>query len=249
MPSPITDVIIQTQHLNKNYETKAGTVVGVADINLTVHRGEFVGIIGKSGSGKSTLVNMLTGIDRPTSGDIHVGDVPVHQLGEGALAQWRGVNVGVIFQFFQLVPTLSVLSNIILPMDLCGLYTGRNERVDRAMWLLEQMEVDQHAHKRPAMLSGGQQQRVAIARALVNDPPIVIADEPTGSLDTKTANHVFKLFEEMVNQGKTFLMVTHDSDLTSRMSRVLTLSDGVITAESTNSQGARTPTQLDEVVA
>jgi ABC-type lipoprotein export system ATPase subunit len=211
----------------KTYETAAGPFPALKDVDLQIDGGEFVAIIGKSGSGKSTLVNMITGIDRPTSGQVFVGDTAVHTLSEGQLAQWRGRTVGVIFQFFQLLPTLTVIENIMLPMDFCHMYSTR-ERRERAMYLLEQVELADQAFKLPSAVSGGQQQRAAIARALANDPPILLADEPTGNLDSKTAESVFRLFENQVEQGKTIVMVTHDRDLSKRATRTIMLADGEI---------------------
>jgi ABC-type lipoprotein export system ATPase subunit len=200
-----------------------------------------VAVIGKSGSGKSTLVNMITGIDRPSSGQVVVAGNPVHELSEGKMAEWRGRNMGVIFQFFQLLPTLTAIENVMLPMDFCNVYTSR-QRVDRAMQLLDQVHMAGHANKLPSALSGGEQQRIAIARALANDPPILVADEPTGNLDSKTAESVFALFEELVRQRKTLLMVTHDHDLARRVSRTVLVSDGEIIEEYL----ARTFPTLDE---
>ncbi|MEZ4642106.1 MAG: ABC transporter ATP-binding protein [Chloroflexota bacterium] len=193
-------------------------------------KGEFVAVVGKSGSGKSTLINMITGIDRPTSGSIYVGDQAIHHLGEGPMAVWRGKTVGVIFQFFQLLPMLSCMENVMLPMDFGNMYTVK-ERKERALHLLEQVEMADQAFKLPSEVSGGQQQRVAIARALANDPPILAADEPTGNLDSKTADSVFSLFADLVNQGKTILMVTHDNELARRVSRTITIADGEIVDE------------------
>jgi ABC-type lipoprotein export system ATPase subunit len=194
---------------------------------MQITGGEFVGVIGKSGSGKSTLINMMTGIDRPTSGEVIIADTPVHTLSEGQTAVWRGRNLGIVFQFFQLLPTLSLLQNVMLPMDFRGIY-ARRERPQRAVTLLERVGMAEHAHKLPSAVSGGQQQRVAIARALANDPPILIADEPTGNLDSKTAESVFALFEELVREGKTIVMVTHDNDLARRVGRVIIVVDGQI---------------------
>ena len=224
------DHLIECRQLVKTYHTTAGDFPALKEIDLQVDGGEFVAVIGKSGSGKSTLVNMITGIDRPTAGEVLVGDTSVGALSEGRLAEWRGRTIGVIFQFFQLLPTLTVVENVMLPMDFCHMYTMR-ERRERAMHLLEQVDVADHAHKLPSAVSGGQQQRVAIARALANDPPILAADEPTGNLDSKTADSVFKLFEGLVAEGKTILMVTHDRDLSRRASRTVILSDGEIIEE------------------
>ncbi|MGD9146094.1 MAG: ATP-binding cassette domain-containing protein [Anaerolineae bacterium] len=222
--------LIECRQLVKTYQSTAGDFPALKEIDLHVGQGEFVAVIGKSGSGKSTLVNMITGIDRPTSGEVLVGGTSVGVLSEGKLAQWRGRNIGVIFQFFQLLPTLTVVENVMLPMDFCHMYSGR-ERRDRAMHLLEQVDVAEHAHKLPSAVSGGQQQRVAIARALANDPPILAADEPTGNLDSKTAESVFRLFERQVKEGKTILMVTHDRDLAKRATRTIMLADGEIIEE------------------
>jgi ABC-type lipoprotein export system ATPase subunit len=224
------EYLIECRRLVKTYHSTAGDFAALKEIDLQVDRGEFVAVIGKSGSGKSTLVNMITGIDRPTSGEVLVGDTSVGVLSEGKLAQWRGRNIGVIFQFFQLLPTLTVVENVMLPMDFCRMYSTR-ERRERAMHLLEQVGVEEHAHKLPSAISGGQQQRVAIARALANDPPILAADEPTGNLDSKTAESVFRLFERQVEGGKTILMVTHDRDLAKRATRTVMLSDGEIIEE------------------
>ena len=222
--------LIDMRQIVKTFQSTAGSFTALKGVDLQIDRGEFVAIIGKSGSGKSTLINMLTGIDRPTSGEVLVGDTAVHTLSEGQMAVWRGRNVGVIFQFFQLLPTLTVVENVMLPMDFCNMYAPRERRA-RAMQLLEQVEMTEQADKLPSAVSGGQQQRVAIARALANDPPILIADEPTGNLDSKTANAVFQLFENLVQQGKTVLMVTHDSDLAKRVSRAIIVADGEIVNE------------------
>src|SRR5262249_39729929 len=201
--------LIGLRDVLKVYERAAGWVTALKRIDLEIGRGEFVAIIGKSGSGKSTLLNMITGIDRPTSGQVLVGDTAVHTLSEGQMAIWRGRDLGIVFQFFQLLPALSIVENVMLPMDFCGMYTSR-ERRERAMALPEQVGMAQNAHKLPSAVSGGQQQRAALARALANDPPILVADEPTGNLDSKTAESVFRMFEQLVEAGKTILMVTHD---------------------------------------
>ena len=221
------DHLIECRSLVKTYHTTAGDFPALKEIDLQVDGGEFVAVIGKSGSGKSTLVNMITGIDRPTAGQVLVGDTSVGTLSEGQLAQWRGRTIGVIFQFFQLLPTLTVVDNVMLPMDFCHMYTMR-ERRERAMHLLEQVDVADHAHKLPSAVSGGQQQRVAIARALANDPPILAADEPTGNLDSKTADSVFRLFEGLVAEGKTILMVTHDPLAAERADMTLHLDKGAL---------------------
>jgi putative ABC transport system ATP-binding protein len=225
--------LIELRDVFKTYETGAGDVTVLKDITLKVQRGEFVSVIGPSGSGKSTMLNMITGIDRPTEGEVIVGGEAVHELNENQLARWRGRNVGVIFQFFQLLPTLSIVENVMLPMDFCSVYK-RRERKGRAMQLLETVGIADQAHKLPSALSGGQQQRAAIARALANDPSLVVADEPTGNLDTATANEVFELFENLVDQGKTLLVVTHDRSLSGRTKRVLHILDGRLHRDQTN---------------
>jgi len=219
--------IIDLRRVVKTFNTAAGSFTALKGVDLQVNAGEFVTVIGKSGSGKTTLNNMITGIDRPTSGEVVVCGTPVHTLSEGSVAEWRGKTIGIIFQFFQLIPTLTILENMTLPMDFCNTYP-RQERRGRAMALLEQVEVANQADKFPSALSGGQQQRVAIARALANDPPILIADEPTGNLDTQTAEAITQLFVELVAQGKTLLMVTHDQDLTRFANRTLMVADGQI---------------------
>jgi ABC-type lipoprotein export system ATPase subunit len=222
--------LIDLREVNKYYKTAIGDYHALKSIDLQIEAGEFVSIIGKSGSGKSTLLNMITGIDHPTSGEVHVNSTAVHELNENRMARWRGKNLGVVFQFFQLLPTISVVENIMLPMDFCRTYPMR-EREKRALALLEMVELADHAYKLPTALSGGQQQRVAIARALANDPPIVIADEPTGNLDSKTAESVFTLFNDLVAQGKTIIIVTHDSGLAKRTHRTALITDGEIVNE------------------
>jgi putative ABC transport system ATP-binding protein len=224
------DSLITLRSVTKRYATPAGEFQALKSIDLEIARGEFVAVIGKSGSGKSTLSNMITGIDRPSAGEVIVAGTPVHKLSEGRTAEWRGRNVGVVFQFFQLLPTLTVLENILLPMDFCNMYTARQRKV-RAHHLLEQVEMTDHAGKLPTALSGGQQQRVAIARSLANDPAIIVADEPTGNLDSRTAAAVFHLFENLVADGKTILMVTHDEDMAQRVTRTVTIADGQIASD------------------
>lgn len=201
------------------------------DISLKIHEGEFFGILGKSGAGKTTLLNMITGVDHLSSGEVLIGkpgsEVSVHSLDEDQLALWRGKNLGVVFQSFQLLPMLTLVENIMLPLDLCGLYRPAESR-ERAIELLKLVELEEHARKTPKAISGGQQQRVSIARALATDPPILVADEPTGSLDSITADHIFAIFEHLVSSGKTIVMVTHDSVLTPRFTRHVVLHDGEI---------------------
>ena len=218
---------VELTAVHKTYVTGAGEFTALRGVDLQVAGGEFVAVVGKSGSGKSTLINMITGIDRPTSGEVWVAGTPVHTLTENQIAVWRGRTVGVVFQFFQLLPTLTVLENVMLPMDFCNVY-DRLARPRQALKLLELVGVEEQAHKLPANLSGGQQQLVAIARSLANDPPLLVADEPTGNLDSKTATVVIDLFKELAGQGKTILMVTHDNDLASRSGRIVTVYDGQI---------------------
>ncbi len=224
--------IIDLTSVSKVFDGPAGSIHALRKVSLHVDRGEFVGIRGPSGSGKSTLINMMTGIDRPTDGDVVMAGQSLNDLNENRLARWRGKHIGVIFQFFQLLPTLTVIENTMLPMDFCRMWKPR-ERPERAMHLLEQVGLADQAHKLPNTLSGGQQQRAAIARALANDPPLLMGDEPTGNLDSKTADRVFRLFEDLVAQGKTFVMVTHDVGLAQRIPRVIEVLDGEL-FESTN---------------
>jgi putative ABC transport system ATP-binding protein len=223
-------VLIKLRQVVKTYHGLAGDVVALKGIDLQIQAGEFVAITGKSGSGKTTLINMITGLDRPTSGEIWLSGTAVHKLRPEKAAKWRGQTVGVVFQMFELIPTLSVLHNVTLPMDFANRYTIRQQR-RRAMDLLAQVEIAEHAHKLPSEVSGGQQQRVAIARAMANDPPILAADEPTGSLDSATSEAVIDLFEELVKQGKTVVLVTHDQDIARRATRTIVLADGQIMAD------------------
>ena len=225
--------IIEMQKVVKIYSSEAGDFPALRGIDLTIQPGEFLGIVGKSGAGKSTLLNMLTGVDHATAGDVIIragSEVSIHRLSENDLALWRGQTMGVVYQSFQLLPMLTLLENVMIPMDLCGNYHPRRSR-EKAMELLSLVEIEEHAHKFPAFISGGQQQRVAIARALANDPPILVADEPTGSLDSVTADHIFDLFEKLVAAGKTIVMVTHDTGLSPRFTRHLTIADGEIVVE------------------
>ncbi len=222
--------LIQMNKIVKTFKNAAGEFTVLKGVDASFSRGEFVGVIGKSGSGKSTLINMITGIDRPTSGEVFIGGVPIHTLNENQMSVWRGRNLGIVFQFFQLLPTLSLVENIMLPMDFCHMYEP-SQRYDRAMDLLRLVEMDQHAEKLPTAISGGQQQRVAIARSLANDPPILIADEPTGNLDSKTADAIFAMFEDLVSKGKTIVMVTHDGSLAKRVTRTVLIADGEIVNE------------------
>jgi len=222
--------LVELLDVVKVYATAAGEFTALKGINLQVGKGELVGIVGKSGAGKSTLLNMITGVDHLTSGEVivHANGAPVsiHKMKEDQIALWRGQFLGVVFQSFQLLPMLTLVENIILPIDLCGGFNAKKSR-ERALELLRLVEIESHADKYPSQISGGQQQRVAIARALANDPPILVADEPTGSLDSVTSEHIFEVFEHLVaEQGKTIIMVTHDKSLASCFTRTLEIVDG-----------------------
>ncbi len=227
--------LISLREVSKAYKTASGDFPALRDINLEVSPGEFVGIIGKSGAGKTTLVNVLTGVDHATSGEIWVNGAAIHQMSEDRLAIWRGRNLGIIYQSFHLMPTLSLLDNVMLPMDVCGLF-HKKKSPQRAAQLLSLVGLEDHIHKLPSEISGGQQQRVAIARALANDPSLLVADEPTGRLDSANAENIFQIFVELIQQGKTILMVTHDPHLAQRVSRVLTIADGEIADEQVHTQ-------------
>ena len=231
----ITQSLIELCGVVKTYSTAAGEFTALKDIDLQISSGEFLGIVGKSGAGKSTLLNMITGVDHLTGGEVVVNNgspVSVHQMTEDKIALWRGQTMGVVFQSFQLLPMLTLVENITLPMDLCGNFSPKQSR-QRALELLRLVEIEEHADKLPAYISGGQQQRVAIARALANDPPILIADEPTGSLDSVTAEHIFEVFEHLVTgRGKTIVMVTHDESLSPRFSRTMRITDGELESAS-----------------
>ena len=227
-PTPL----IEMHNVVKHYHTKAGAFPALKGIDLEVYPGEFLGVIGKSGAGKSTLLNMLTGVDQLSGGEVRVrtnGEVfRLSDLSENELALWRGRTMGVIYQSFQLLPMLTLAQNVTLAMDMSGLFHPRKSE-ERALELLDQVEILEHARKYPTQISGGQQQRVAIARALANDPPLIVADEPTGSLDSVTADNIFKIFQRLVDAGRTIVMVTHDMGLLPRFTRHLTITDGVIT--------------------
>ena len=224
---PTNDYLIDLRRVIKTFQSAAGSFTALQGIDFQVKSGEFVAVIGKSGSGKSTLLNMIAGIDRPTSGEVMVNGSALHLLSEGQVAAWRGRNLGLVFQFFQLIPTLTVIENVMLPMDFCNMYSD-GEREQRAKYLLGLVGIAAQADRLPSALSGGEQQRVAIARALANDPPLIIADEPTGNLDSKTAATVFGLFQDLVKQGKTVLMVTHDKELARAVPQKIEIADGRI---------------------
>lgn len=213
--------------LCKYYETKAGKVAALDHISFSVDDGDFVGIVGKSGSGKSTLINMLAGIDKPSTGSVSIFNRKLEEMNENQLSLLRGSDIGIVFQFFQLLPVLTVLENVLLPMDFLSRIPEK-ERIDRAYEILRMIDMQDYAAKLPSELSGGLQQKAAIARALANDPPILIADEPTGNLDSAAAEKIFLLFEELSNKQKTIVMVTHDSELVRMAHRILTIRDGAL---------------------
>jgi len=219
--------MIQLKALHKSFSTDTGEIPILKNIEFDISEGSLIGIFGKSGSGKSTLMNMLTGIDRPSDGEVWINDQPLHQMTESELALFRGQNIGIVFQFFQLLPMLTVLENVILPMDFCNKYP-KAERKAKALDLLDKLQIKDQAHKFPSALSGGQQQRAAIARALSNDPSVIIADEPTGNLDSITSAVIFDIFKQQAKEGKTVLIVTHDNSLKNEFHTYFTISDGQI---------------------
>jgi len=221
-----SDSLIRLQDVTKVYPMGPRSYTALRGVNLSIAPNEFLALVGPSGSGKSTILNMITGIDKPTAGTVTVNGVRVDQMGENALARWRGQNIGIVFQFFQLLPTLTALENVILPMDLRG--THRGHRRERALEHLRLVGLEDHAGHLPSELSGGEQQRVAIARALANDPPILIADEPTGNLDTATGERIIEILAELHRRGKTVIMVTHESYIATLAERVLRVQDGLI---------------------
>ena len=225
-----SDASIHLSKLVKRFKNTAGEFTVLKGINAVISSGEFVAVVGKSGSGKSTLLNMITGIDRPTSGEVLVGGVAIHRMNESQRSLWRGRNLGIVFQFFQLLPMLTVLENTMLPMDYTNTYS-RAERPQRGLELLRMVGLEGQANKLPIALSSGQQQSAAIARALATDPPIIVADEPTGNLDSRSSEKIIHLFETLVERRKTILIVTHDASITERTQRTLTISDGEIIDE------------------
>jgi putative ABC transport system ATP-binding protein len=233
MPLPL----ISMTGVTKAYESIAGSMVALRDVNLDVGEGEFVAVIGKSGSGKTTLINLLTGIDSPSAGTIRVASMDVHASDQEDLSSWRGRSVGIVFQFFQLLPSLTVAENVMLPMDFCNTYPTRERRL-RALELLARMGIADQADKLPTALSGGQQQRAAIARALANDPPLIVADEPTGNLDSHTAKDVMEFFAHLATAGKTVVMATHERELARYFARSITLIDGAIVSQDRRARDA-----------
>lgn len=233
--TPPQTPIVEIKQLNKIFHTTAGDFIALKDLNLSVKQGEFLSVVGKSGSGKSTLVNMITGIDHPTDGDVFVNHTNILKLNESQMADWRGKNLGIVFQFYQLLPILTILENVMLPMQLANRYDSVTQQ-ERAMYYLEQVGIADYAHKKPGMVSGGQQQSAAIARAIVNDPPLLLADEPTGNLDTGSAEKIYQIFDFLIDEGKTIIMVTHDDELAAKAQRTIRLADGLITTDQNNNK-------------
>ena len=223
--TPATNPVIELRNVSRSYPTPAGSFTALADVSLSIDAGEFAVVVGQSGSGKSTLLSILSGIDRPTEGEVFVGGVPVHRLSERDVSAWRGRAVGIVFQFFQLLPTLTAAENVMLPMDFCNAYPPRARR-DRALALLDRLGVADQADKLPATLSGGQQQRVAVARALANEPAVLLADEPTGNLDSRTSGAMLEILAGLVADGQTVVMVTHEVGARRFATRTITLEDG-----------------------
>ena len=235
--------MIEMQAIIKTFKNVAGEVTVLKSIDLTIQRGEFVSIVGKSGSGKSTLLNMITGIDHPTAGKVIISGTDIYTgVTESQRSKWRGRNLGIVFQFFQLLPMLTLLENVMLPMDYADIYDF-DARPERAMELLKLVRLEQFADKLPLLVSTGQQQLAAIARALACDPPVLVADEPTGNLDTKSASAIIDLFEELSRRGKTIVMVTHDPSMTSRTTRNITIADGVLVADSRRGDVVASPSE------
>lgn len=230
-------LIIQLENVGKKYDAGGQEFWALRNINLKIHQGEFVAVVGKSGSGKSTLLNLLGGIDSPTTGTVQIHDEIINRYNENQLGVFRGKHIGIIFQFFQLMPTLTVLENVIMPMDFTNL-VPKSKRQEKAKSLLEKVGLENHAQKYPAALSGGEQQRAAIARALANDPELIFADEPTGNLDTNTTEQIFALLKSVSDEGKTFVLVTHNNELAERCSRIICMKDGKISSDTFGETGA-----------
>lgn len=223
--------LIALHQVTRAFTLASGTFKALNNISLSIQKGQLVAVTGKSGSGKSTLLNIIAGIDKPTEGHVSINGIRIDKLSERELAAWRGKNIGVVFQFFQLLPTLTVAENVMLPMDFCNSYPKKDRR-ERAVALLDLVNIKEQADKLPSTLSGGQQQRAAIARALANDPPVIIADEPTGNLDSQTATSIFDLFATLTRSGKTVIIVTHEKDFTAYFENVIAIADGVVVNES-----------------
>jgi putative ABC transport system ATP-binding protein len=230
MNSHNNQILIQLQNVTKTFQLSSGKFDALKNVTLSIGKGQMVAITGKSGSGKSTMLNIITGIDKASEGSVVINGVKVDKLSESDLASWRGKNVGVVFQFFQLIPTLTIAENVMLPMDFCNTYPKKDRR-PRALALLEQVDIKEQADKFPSALSGGQQQRAAIARALANDPSIIVADEPTGNLDSQTASSIFELFAQLTRSGKTIIVVTHEKEFSSYFEQSISIADGRILNE------------------
>lgn len=239
----MTETYIDIRNLTKTYKTPAGHLNVLRGIDLQINKGDFIALVGPSGSGKTTFLNMLTAIDEPSTGEVTVGDVHITHTRQGRLTKWRARNVGIVFQFFQLLPTLSVVDNVVAPMDFANVYKP-SERKERALAILERLGIRDQAFKTPDMLSGGQQQRVALARALANDPALIIGDEPTGNLDRMSASNVFSWFAELAANGTTIIMVTHDRDLVKGVPKILELTDGLIGHTTLEAAAARRTQEL-----
>lgn len=223
-------ILIQLRNITKTFQLAFGKFDALKNVSLSIGKGQMVAITGKSGSGKSTMLNIITGIDKPSDGSVIINGLKVDKLSESDLASWRGKNIGVVFQFFQLIPTLTIVENVMLPMDFCNTYPKKDRR-SRALALLEQVNIREQADKFPSALSGGQQQRAAIARALANDPSIIVADEPTGNLDSQTATSIFELFAQLARSGKTIIVVTHEKEFSSYFEQTISIADGRIMKE------------------
>jgi putative ABC transport system ATP-binding protein len=239
--------LIQLQNIVKNYPVGEGQVEVLKGITFDVYPGEYVTLVGSSGNGKSTLLNMIAGIDQPTSGAVLVGGQPLHTMNENQLAAWRGPNLGIVFQFFQLLPALSLLQNVIMPMDFTGRLSPKQRR-RRARQLLERVGLGDHVDKLPSMISGGQQQRAAIARALANNPPIIVADEPTGNLDAQTSDELLSLFDQLAESGKTLIIVTHSQTLARRSGRILEIRNGLIARDVSPKKLSKSKSPTHQVV-
>lgn len=239
----MAEAFIQTNKLVKTFDTPAGPLNVLRGIDLEIQKGEFVALVGPSGSGKTTFLNMLTAVDSPTSGDVTVGGVPITDAPQRRLTKWRARNVGIVFQFFQLLPTLSVVENVMAPMDFANVWKP-GERREIALKLLDRFGIKDQADKTPDMLSGGQQQRVAIARALANNPPLVVGDEPTGNLDRMSATNVFDLFHQLTDRGTTVIIVTHDRELVKNVPKIYELTDGLINQTTLAAAAARRTQEL-----
>jgi putative ABC transport system ATP-binding protein len=238
--------VVQVQDVHKSYAVGDDEVEVLKGVSFDIHAGEFVALVGGSGNGKSTLLNMITGIDHPSQGQVIVAGYAIHTMKENELAIWRGENVGIVFQFFQLLPALSLLQNVVLPMDFVKRLTPKERRA-RALHLLDLVGLADQAHKLPSMVSGGQQQRAAIARALANDPPLLVADEPTGNLDARTSGEVFDLFTRLADEGKTLLMVTHEEDLACQVPRTLEIRNGIVLLDESCNQQPETRPRLTQI--